>query len=261
MTYQADTLQITQKDNYVIVQLDNGKVNAINTPLLLDLKHIFDALDKDDSIRGVVLSGRPNAFSAGLDVMFLSTMDEAGGIHFWECYMRALQSLVQFSKPLVCAITGYAPAGATILTLCTDYRVMARGEKHVVGMHEFKMHMQIPEMLCDVYAYQLGELDAWKAVQQARLYNSDEALEMGLVDESLELEEVLPRAEAYLKKLMVVHPKVYAQSKKYFRKGLYKVVVERDIERIARETIAFNDDDELKAKIAEFMMSLMKKKG
>ncbi len=259
-TYTLDTLNIEIKDNYAIVQLNNGKVNAINTPLLKDLKSTFEALDQDAAIKGAILAGRPHAFSAGLDVMSLAAMNEAQLIDFWESYMHTLQAMVSFSKPLVSAITGYAPAGATILVLCTDYRVMGKGPKHVIGMHEFKMHMQIPEMLCDVYAYHLGEIKAWKYIQQARLFNSDEALVEGLVDESVEVEEVLERAEKHLKKQIHVFHKVFAQSKQWFRKELSKVVIKRSVPTLARQTVAFNKDPELQAKVVEFMMSLQTKK-
>ena len=124
------------------------------------MQNTFAALDKDNSVKGVILAGRPHVFSAGLDVMGLATMNEAQMVDFWETYMYVMQNLVSFSKPLVCAITGYAPAGATILTLCTDYRIMGKGAKHVVGMHEFKMSMQSAKMLCDGYAYHLGELNS-----------------------------------------------------------------------------------------------------
>ena len=127
--------------------------------------------------------------------------------------------MVRFSKPFVCAITGFAPAGGTIYALCADYRVMARGEKHVMGMHEFKMSMQIPEMLCDIYTYVLGEEQAWKFIQNARLFNSDEALKIGLVHQSEEVEAVEPEAEKQLLKLMRVYAPVYKKSKGYFRKG------------------------------------------
>ncbi|MEM6967547.1 MAG: enoyl-CoA hydratase/isomerase family protein, partial [Bacteroidota bacterium] len=241
-------------------QIDNGKVNAINTPLLEEIISTFKALDNDDSVQGAILAGRPHAFSGGLDVMSLATLNDEEAVHFWESYMYALQALVQFSKPLVAAITGYAPAGATILTLCTDYRIMGKGAKHVVGMHEFKMQMQIPEMLCDVYAYHLGEIKAWKAVQNATLFNSDEALAIGLVDESVEVDEVLERAEIYLKKQINIFHKIFSTSKKYFRKQLYRVVVERDVPAIAKETVEFNQDPELRAKVMKFMMSLRKGK-
>ena len=130
--YEAATLNVEVKDDYAIVQLNNGKVNAINTPLLKDIRQTFEALDKDAHIKGAILAGRPHAFSAGLDVMSLAAMNEEGHLEFWESYMYAMQALVTFSKPLVSAITGYAPAGATILVLCTDYRIMGKGAKHVV---------------------------------------------------------------------------------------------------------------------------------
>ena len=112
-------------------------------------------------------------------------------------------------------------------------------------------------MMSDVYAYHLGEKQAWKAVQQARLFSSDEALEIGLVDESVEVEEVLGRAEKHLKKVMGVYLPVYAKSKEYFRKALLKLV-DRPIEPMI-ETIAEGYDDPfVKQSMSMFLMSLKK---
>lgn len=254
------TLLVEKKEDYAIVVLNQGKVNAINTNLLTDLKIVFQSLSADERVKGVILSGRPHVFSAGLDIMHIATLGAEGGKAFWIHYMEVMKELVEFPKPLVCAITGYAPAGATILTLCTDYRIMGRGPKHVIGMHEFKMNMQIPELLSDVYAYHLGEVNSWKAVQKAQLFNSDEALEVGLVDESVEVENVLERSEEYLQKLTKIYPKVYHQSKKYFKRKLHRIVSEADFPKLAQETIDFNSDPQLQAKVLEFMMQLKNKK-
>ncbi len=252
-----ETLNIISKNDYAIVEINNGKVNAINESLSRDLMEAFSQLGQDDEVKGVILAGRPNCFSAGLDIVSLAQADREGGKDFWRAYLGAVQSMIRFPKPLVCAITGYAPAGATILTLCADYRVMAKGDKHKIGMHEFRMSMLIPEMMSDVYAYHLGEKQAWKAVQQARLFSSDEALEIGLVDESVEVEEVLGRAEKHLKKVMGVYLPVYAKSKEYFRKALLKLV-DRPIEPMI-ETIAEGYDDPfVKQSMSMFLMSLKK---
>jgi len=191
---QLASLNFDIKNDYAIIQIDNGKVNAINLSLLQDLNTAFTTLSSDESVKGAILSGRPHAFSAGLDLMSLATTDAAGMVTFWEAYGQALKSMVTYDKPLVCAITGYAPAGATILTLCTDYRIMGKGEKHVIGMHEFKMQMQIPKLLCEVYAYHLGEIKAWKFIQQSRLFNSAQAVEVGLVD----IQRFLQNPKVYL---------------------------------------------------------------
>ena len=252
-----ETLNIIRKSNYAIVEINNGKVNAINESLGRDLIEAFGQLEEDDDIKGVILAGRPHCFSAGLDIVSLAQSDREGGKNFWRAYLGAVQCMIRFPKPLVCAITGYAPAGATILTLCADYRVMGKGAKHRIGMHEFKMSMLIPELLCDVYAYHLGEKVAWKAVQEAKLFSSDEALAMGLVDESVEVEEVVERAEKHLKKMMNVYLPVYAKSKEYFRKALLKII-DRPIEPMVDFIAEGYDDPFVKQSMSMFLMSLKK---
>jgi len=240
-----------KKGSYSIITLDNGKVNAINTALVDALKNKFTQLQNDENNKGVILSGKPNAFSAGLDVKMLASNTEEQAYDFWLTYMQALQAMVNYSKPFVCAVTGFAPAGATILALCADYRVMAKGPKHVMGMNEFNMSLPVPEMLNDIYAYYLGEHKAWAAIQNASLFNSDESLVLGLVNESVEVEEVLPLSEKHLKKLLNIVPMIYAETKQYNRKGLNKIV-NRDLEKLANEVIAFYKSPELANMIKMF---------
>lgn len=256
-----ETVQIHQKKNYAILEIDNGKVNAINLPLLLDLNEAFSKLLDDDAVKGVILSGRPNCFSAGLDIVSLAM----GGVElagpFWRAYYQLCQKMVRFSKPLVGAITGYAPAGATILALMTDYKIMARGPKHVFGMHEFKMNLQIPELLCHIYAYYAGEQNAWLAVQQAKLFHADEAVAAGLVNEAAEVDEVLPKAEAYLQKLMYVTPRVYADSKRYLTQQLHQIVdlSEERMEEMIAEHIEASNTPEAQMMVKMFVEQLKKK--
>lgn len=240
-----------KKGNYSIITLDNGKVNAINTALVDALKNKFTKLQNDENNKGVILSGKPNAFSAGLDVKMLASNTEEQAYDFWLTYMQALQAMVNYNKPFVCAVTGFAPAGATILALCADYRVMAKGPKHVMGMNEFNMSLPVPEMLNDIYAYYLGEHKAWAAIQNASLFNSDESLALGLVNESVEVEEVLPLAEKHLNKLLNIVPMIYAETKQYNRKGLSKIV-NRDLEKLSNAVIAFYQSPELANMIKMF---------
>ena len=253
-----ETLKIEKKGNYAIVELDNGKVNAINAQMGKDLKEAFEQLESDDSVKGVILSGRPHGVSAGLDVVSLAKGGEPYAKEFWINYLGAVQAMTRFSKPFVCAITGYAPAGATILALTADYRVMGKGEKHVIGMHEFKMNMLIPQPLCEIYSYHMGEKHAWEAVQQAKLFNSDEAKEVGLVNESVEVEEVLERAEKHLKRLLYITPITYRKSKQFLRSGLLSIVdydIEKEIGKIAVDT---KENPDMQLLLQMFVASLKK---
>lgn len=251
------SLKIEKKPDYAIIQIDNGKVNAINLALVTDLHQAFTELEADDAIKGVILSGRPHAFSAGLDMMSLAFSGPEEVRAFWHGFLQSLQTMVRFSKPFVCAMTGYAPAGATTIALCADYRVMAQGEKHVVGLHEFKMSMPIPELMGDLYVYQLCEARAWKAVQEASLFNSDQALDLGLVDESVAVEEVLPQAEKHLQKLMRVNPFTFRGSKAFMRKQLLKLV-DRPLEPMVDQLTKGWQDPSVRESVANFLSSLKK---
>lgn len=218
------TLHVSINDRLATVTLDSGKVNAITTQLSRDLETAFLDLGGNDEVEGVVLAGKPNCFCAGLDVKLLATSDRDGLREFFATYLSALQTLVRFEKPLVAAVTGFAPAGGTIIALTADYRIMAQGPKHTVGMNEFNMSLQIPKMMGDIFAYYVGEATAWKNVQQARMYTAEEALPLGLVDEALDGEQVLPRAQEYCRQLMQVHPPVFQRTKRYLRRGLLAAV-------------------------------------
>jgi enoyl-CoA hydratase/carnithine racemase len=249
------TLSITTNDELATVTLNNGKVNAIDTALSQDLRVAFTDLEQSDDVRGVVLAGKPHCFCAGLNVKMLATSDGAGLREFFATYLTALRTMVRFPKPLVAAVTGFAPAGGTIIALTADYRVMGRGPKHTVGMNEFNMSLQIPKMMADIYAAYRGWPAAWADVQQARMYTSDEAAEVGLVDRSVAVGEVLDEATAHCKQLMRVHPPVYRRTKNYLRRDLL-AAVEGDIDAMVDVIAEDFDDPVFKRMMAMFVASL-----
>lgn len=252
-----ETIQLNIEEGIATVTIDNGKVNAIDTALAKDLWAVFVQLEKDESVKAVVLAGRPHCFSAGLNILKLFQNGMDGVRDFWVNYLNALQTIIRFPKPVVSAITGYAPAGGTILALIADYKVMAKGEKHVMGMNEFKNSMQIPELMCDIYAYFLGEKEAWIAVQNATLYNSDQALSVGLVQESVEAEMVMERAMKQAKKLARLHPPVFTKSKRLMRKQLL-VNIDKDINEMV-DAIVKDASDPFVLKSAQMFLASLKK--
>jgi len=250
-----EAINIKKENGYATIQIDQGKVNAINKALARNLKSAFEDLKDDDSVNGILLTGRANCFSAGLDIKELATSGIESARTFWEYYHGMIKAMITYPKPFVCAITGYAQAGATIIALCADYRVMAKGEKHVVGMNEFNMHLQIPELLADIFAYYIGENKAWEYVQKAQLFNSEEALALGLVNQSAAVEEVEPIAIAHLNKMINVYSPVYNKSKNYFRKGLQKIV-DRDLNEMVNVVVKDFEDPQVQQMVQYFISTL-----
>lgn len=248
----------TIENNIAIVQLNNGKVNAISHQLAKELKECFLTLSQNETVDGVILTGHTGAFSAGLDVVEQAQMNEDETQAFWVDYYGALQAMVLYPKPFVCAITGFAPAGGTILTLCADYRIMAQEPKHVIGMHEFKLSMIVPELMMDLWCYTLGEQKAFQALQNAKLFSAQEALEENIVQAIAPADQVLALAKKHLEKCLLVYGPVYIESKRLARKKLL-ALVDRDLDQMASEFVATGKDPELKKRVQAFATQLKQK--
>jgi len=124
-------------------------------------------------------------------------------------------------------------------------------------MHEFKMSMKVPEILCDIYAYHLGEKQAWEAVLQMKLYTSDEALAVGLINESVDIENVLERSVGHLKQMLKIHTPVFRETKYSLRKNLLNLV-DRDFTKLIENDVKNLSDPFTQKVIQNFMNNLKK---
>lgn len=214
-----NTIQVSKNENYAIVQLDRGTSNALNLEMFQELIQVFEALQQDNEVKGVVLAGKGNFFSAGLDVIELYNYDEAKIELLFEALFKTMKTLISFSKPLVAAVNGHAPAGGCILAICADYRIMAEG-KFRIGLNEVPVGIIMPPFIFETYAYWLGKGKAAKFVLEGKLCSTEEALNAGLVDEVLPQEEVLAASIEKVKFYTKFSANTWSKSKLNMRKSL-----------------------------------------
>ena len=188
---------ITDQENIRTIQMARGSSNPMNLEFINQLNNIFDEAKNDESIKGVLLTGQDNFFSVGLDLIELYNYNENQFEDFWRAFMLAIYKLVSFDKPFVSAITGHAPAGGCVLSICSDYRVMAEG-KYKIGLNEIPVGIIVPPSIFENYAFWLGKRKAYQYLLEGKLHTVEEALQIGLIDEAVPLKEV---NEVALKKL------------------------------------------------------------
>ena len=252
-----NTIQIEYKEKYAIIMLDQGKVNAMNQEMGEDLAKAFTDLEANDAVQGVILSGRPHCFSAGLDILSLASSGLPGMESFWRVWLKTLQIMAGFKKPMIAAITGYSPAGATVLACCADYRIMGRGEKHVIGMHEVKLSLQIPELMGRIYAHVLGDVQARDCVFNSKLMHADDAKAIGLVNEACEVEEVLPKAEKMMQKWTQCYGPILSKTKVNLNKELV-AKLDMDMDDMIKEILSGWDDPVYTQMLMQFVASIKK---
>ncbi|GAB3507461.1 enoyl-CoA hydratase/isomerase family protein [Pseudoxanthomonas daejeonensis] len=197
--------------------LDHGRIrelrlarppaNALDPALCRALIAALDAAVAGDA-DAVVLSGAPGMFSAGLDVPHLMSLGEDRHAlrAAWGAFFGAARALAGLRIPVVAAITGHAPAGGCVLSLCCDYRVMARStdpaKPYALGMNETQVGLAVPDGAQQLMRRVVGRHRAERLLVAGSMVAAEEALRIGLVDELAGVDDVVPRAILWLQDLL-----------------------------------------------------------
>lgn len=256
-----NTLSISHKDNYLIVQLDRGKANVLNQEMIDELRQFFQEAEHDDNIGGVVLTGKPHFFSGGVDLLEVYHYDSDGIRHFWGSFLELATDMLKFSKPLVAAITGHSPAGGCILACVCDYRVMANGDNYQIGLNEMAVGIAPRKSILNLYAFWLGQRKAYQYLLEGYLMNGKEALACGLVDELADLEQTLTRAEAKMKHYLKLPPIAFRQTKKALKAEIIHSMsdnFEADLELLHQQLMS-DESRQIMGQVVKFLEARKKK--
>ncbi|MBP6796977.1 MAG: enoyl-CoA hydratase/isomerase family protein [Luteimonas sp.] len=184
------------------LRLARPPVHALHPELCTQLRLALSAAIEQGA-RGIVLSGGPKVFSAGLDVPYLLTLDAAGLRAAWEAFFLTARALAESPVPVVAAINGHAPAGGCVYALCCDYRVMASGP-FTIGLNETRVGLVAPEGIQRLMRRIVGPHRAERLLVAGEMVDAQRALEIGLVDELAAIEEVPLRAREWLRGLLAL---------------------------------------------------------
>ncbi len=213
------TFQIAVQDRLATITLDRGRSNPINHQMIKELAACIKDLEEDDTIGGVILTGKEGFFSSGVDLIEAYDYNEAEVREFWIDFLTLQNTLAAFSKPMVAAISGHSPAGGCVMAICCDYRVMAEG-KFIIGLNEVQVGIIVPASIFNLYAFWIGQRKAYQYLIEGKLLNVNEALGDGLIDEVCPAENVLAQAEKKARAYMQFNPVTWSQGKLNLRKEL-----------------------------------------
>ena len=208
------------------LRLARPPVNALNLELLQALRKAIDDSVRDD-VRGIVLSGAPGLFSAGVDVPALLQRDRAGVREYWREFFALCGTLARAPIPLVAAITGHSPAGGAVLALFCDYRVMAEGP-YRIGLNEVQVGLIVPESIQLALRRVVGTYRAERLLVAGAMIEAGEALACGFVDELTGVDQVSTRALHWLGELLALPSHAMLATRKLARADLAAAYADLD---------------------------------
>jgi enoyl-CoA hydratase/3-hydroxyacyl-CoA dehydrogenase len=167
-------------------------MNAFNETVISQLQEAFRAVEKDPSIRGIVIAGSGKAFVAGADIRFfirnIDNDDIAQTVEFTKAAQRLLHDIDHCEKPVVARLHGLALGGGLELALACD-RIVASE----------KAAMAFPETGIGIFpglggmqrsSRRIGAGLAKYLVFTGQMLSANEALAIGLIDRVVARDEL-----------------------------------------------------------------------
>ena len=203
------------RDGVAVIQMDDGKVNALSHEML---KALDGALDQAaGEARAVVLAGRPGRFCAGFDLKtMMASADSA--VNLLRAGADVMMRIYGFELPVIVACSGHAIAGGALLNLCGDVRIGLKGD-FKVGLNEVAIQMPLPILAIEMARDRLTTHALTAATIGATLFDSAEAVEAGYLDQVVAPEHLMGVAMKAAEALGQYNRMAFRESKQRLRGG------------------------------------------
>ena len=132
-----DSVLVDIVDGVATVTLNEpDKRNAISLDMVDGISATFDALEADESVGAIVVTGAPPAFCAGADLSHLGASREEGLRHIYEAFLR----LSRCPLPTLAAVNGAAVGAGLNMALSCDVRLAAAGARFDTRFLQLGIH-------------------------------------------------------------------------------------------------------------------------
>lgn len=189
-----------KKENISVIKLNRPKVlNAMNKQLWLDLQRaLADTID-DEKIRVLIITGEGRAFSTGADLK-----DSKGrSLKAYRDYLVHLQeisrTIIQYPKPTIAAVNGYALGSGYELALACDIRIAADSAKF--GSPEARVSSSVTGGAMRLLQDLVGPGKARELLFTCDYIDGKEAERIGLVNKTVPGDKLMEEAIAMAEKI------------------------------------------------------------
>lgn len=189
----SDLIQLEKRDHIAIITINNPPANTWTLDSLSALIETVEALNADDNIFALVVTGQGEKFfSAGADLKSFADGDAGKANVMAQAFGKAFDALTRFRGVSIAAINGYAMGGGLECALSCDLRIA-----------EEQAQMALPEASVGVLPcaggtqnlpWLVGEGWAKRMILCGERIKAERALAIGLVEEVVPAGTALDKA-------------------------------------------------------------------
>lgn len=188
--------------------------NALTRQACREIASAATELGEREDVTVAIVFGGHEIFSVGDDLPELRTLNAAEAQTARDVCRRAVDAVAAIPKPTVAAVTGYALGSGLTLALAADWRVS--GDNVKVGATEILDGRPPTDGATLRLTRAVGESRAKDLVFSGRFVGAEEALAMGLIDETVAPDHVFDAALAWARRLVDSSPAALAAAKASF---------------------------------------------
>ncbi|MCC6791584.1 MAG: enoyl-CoA hydratase/isomerase family protein [Thermomicrobiales bacterium] len=187
----APLILVERDDPVAIVRLNRPRVrNALNLALMAELVDAMESLDRDPTVRAIVLTGDDRAFAAGADIAEMAgasvvEMLDRPNLARWE-------RLRKLKTPTIAAVSGFALGGGCELAMVCD--MIVASETARFGQPEINLGLIPGGGGTQRLVRAVGKARAMELILTGRMFSAGEAFAAGLVTRVVPAERYLTEA-------------------------------------------------------------------
>ncbi|MDI9244726.1 crotonase/enoyl-CoA hydratase family protein [Marinobacter sp. CHS3-4] len=216
----TDLVDYQLNDGVATITISNGKANALSHEVFEALNTALDRAEEDKAV--VILTGQPGIFSGGYDLKEMQKGPEEATalVTVGSTFTRRLAA---FPLPIIGACSGHAIAKGAFVLLSVDYRIGIEGS-FKLGLNEVAIGMTMHHAGIEIARHRLAPAHFYRSVVNAEIYNPAGAVEAGYLDETVEPDALMARANEVAQQFKQLNMKAHAQTKQKAKAGYLELL-------------------------------------
>ena len=227
--------------------------NALNLRSWQRIAEGIAELNADPDVRVIIMRGAtPEAFISGADISEFPAMranaDQARA--YRDAPNNAIGAMTDSPKPVIGMISGVCIGGGLQVALSCDIRIAARGTRF--GVPAARLGLAYPLEGVIALTQVVGPANARDILLSARLFDSDEAFAMGLVNRLVDASELEAAVRDYALKMATNAPLTMLAAKTAIRESL-KDPDQRDAKGVSALVARCFDSEDYREGVKAFL--------
>lgn len=216
-----EDIEVTQTGHVALIEIQRPPHNFFDIALIGQLADACDVLDLDENCRSIVLAAQGKSFCAGAnfgDGSGQKIIDDAKPKKPVNHLYQEAVRLFSCKKPMVGAIQGAAIGGGLGLALVPDFRVTCPEGRFSANFTRLGFHPGFG--LTHTLPALIGQQNAALMMYTGRRVKGEEAVEMGLADKIVSLDQLRSSAMELAEEIAISSPLGVVETRATLRAGL-----------------------------------------